>query len=479
MPLLAWQDLYQSDFNSLQQFRVNITTVDELQVLEILRHIPQRRIVVYGLWQGKNVIAKLFLSAKHSRQHMLREYAGYQILHDHRVPTAKLEYYGATEDAKLQVIFYECLTTTLTVADMWQQRDSLLAMEKPLKKLIIELATQHVLGIVQQDLHLKNFIYQQKKIFTVDTADIKLFPHKIPQILAMQQLALLVSQLGVGVEALQILLFETYAHARGWLLKPNDQLEFFRMVKEHYRERWRKFNKKIFRASTQFAKVQFKQHQGIIDRAYRKPELEIFLQNNIDSLFQHPQAVVLKNGRSATVIKLKIDDREIVIKRYNMKNIGHWLRRFFRPTRAATSWRLAQKLQLFGIATPKPIAYIEKKCLGMRSTAYYFCEYYSGVTADEYFQQQAENFKLPMVKKLSQVLRNLAKLMISHGDLKLTNILINEQHQPVLIDLDGTKEHLSLSSLRAAWRDEIARFLKNFEHSDPAWYNLVKMELER
>ena len=74
-----------------------------------------------------------------------------------------------------------------------------------------------------------------------------------------------------------------------------------------------------------------------------------------------------------------------------------------------------------------------------------------------------------MVKRISLLLKNVAKVEITHGDLKITNILINAAEQPVLIDLDGAAEHGSLSRLRKAWQNELARF----------WQTLMLIRIEK
>ena len=44
---------------------------------------------------------------------------------------------------------------------------------------------------------------------------------------------------------------------------------------------------------------------------------------------------LLKGGGSATVASIELDGRALLIKRYNIKSPLHWLKRFWRPSRAA------------------------------------------------------------------------------------------------------------------------------------------------
>jgi serine/threonine-protein kinase RIO1 len=68
-----------------------------------------------------------------------------------------------------------------------------------------------------------------------------------------------------------------------------------------------------------------------------------------------------------------------------------------------------------------------------------------------------------MIEKTANLLKLLQKLQMTHGDLKMTNILVNANEQPVLIDLDGAAEYFSMTALQRAWQRETDRLLRNFE----------------
>jgi len=126
-------------------------------------------------------------------------------------------------------------------------------------------------------------------------------------------------------------------------------------------------------------------------------------------------------------------------------------------------------MTFFGIRTAKPVAYIERHFLGLKGKSYFVMEYIDGQHAGEYLlhDQQSEAKLDKMIARITQLLKNLARLELTHGDLKITNILIDQDEQPLLIDLDGAAEHRSVDSLRKAWQKEIKRFLRNFD-SDSA-----------
>lgn len=474
---LTWKDLKKSAYAIKTPFQLDLGNGEVLIAEQVVRSVPKRRLVVFGVWKDKPIVAKLFFDKK-AKHKLQKDVAGIKILQTNRIPTPALYFQGRSKEKRIHVAILQRIFNAKNLADMWQARESTKSLLPLLKAVVIELATQHVFGVLQHDLHLKNFLLTKKTMFMLDGAAVESFPYLLPKKVSMNNLALFLAQFGVGLEKFHELLFRHYAKSRGWLLKTGDILEFRAMIKKWNVERWQNYEKKIFRPCTDFSCIKGSYATGMYDKNFAADEFQAFLKNP-DAIFLQETTQSLKEGRSATVIKATLDGREFVIKRYNMKNIWHFLRRCLRPTRAMQSWRLAQKLHLFGVATAKPIAYIEKRFMGFRGRSYYVSEFVSGEHAGNYFDRNEHDQRKveTMVIRITSLLKNLAKLEISHGDLKITNILINEREQPVLIDLDGTAEHMYLSSLRKAWRKEIKRFLLNF-HNQPTVGDKFKSALE-
>ncbi|MHB1222121.1 MAG: lipopolysaccharide kinase InaA family protein, partial [Gammaproteobacteria bacterium] len=391
--------------------------------------------------------------------------AGVKVLIENKVPTPGILYQGVSEDKRIQVVLLERIFDSQNLEELWLDRQSLDELLPVMQAVMTELATQHVLGLMQNDAHLKNFLATEKHIYTLDGDQIQRFPEMLNKKTSMQNLALFLAQLGVGLDAYQEKLFLYYAKLRGWLLKLEDRTFLFLEIKKCNEQRWQRFEKKIFRDCTDFVSLHKWKAHGMYNRQYTGPEFLAFLQHPDALIDQVEGANLLKAGRSSTVVKVELDRRTLVIKRYNMKNMLHRIRRCLRPTRALVSWRLAQKMRLFGVRTAKPVAFIENKYLGFRGKSYYVTEYIPGMDIGEYFTAHRDDKSLvsAMVTKVSVLLKSLLKLEITHGDLKSTNILIDEKARPVFIDLDGANEHLSLSGLRSAWHKEIKRFLRNFK----------------
>jgi tRNA A-37 threonylcarbamoyl transferase component Bud32 len=462
---LTWADLYAADFSFNMPFQLDFSDHQVFLSEQVVRVIPKRRLVAFGLWQGKQVAIKIFFDSKLALQQMEKDIAGINLLKKNKIPTPELWYQGNTKDKKIYVLIFERLVTAKNLQQIWQEKNTIDEVFPYLELAIVEIATQHVLGLVQSDLHLKNFLLNDKTIYTLDGAQIEFSAELLPKKPSMNNLALFLAQLGIDTEIYQEKLFRHYAKARGWSLKSEDIHELFILIAKWNNQRWKKFAKKIFRDSSDYVHMHTWGSTAMYDRFFEGPELIKFL-SYPHAAFYHPTAKLLKAGNSATVIKITLDQRELVIKRYNMKSIWHRLRRCLRETRARKCWRLAQKLSLFAISTPRPVAFIEHTHFGFRGKSYYVTEYVKAIHAGEYFtfyQSQDEKIST-MIKRITRLLKNIIKLEITHGDLKITNILVDRTEQPVLIDLDGAVEYATLSGLKKAWRKEITRFLSNFHY---------------
>lgn len=458
-----WKELQRAHYQFAAPFLVALED-GEFTVQQIVRLIPKKRMVVFGLWKGQPAVAKIFYDSHHAARHANEDSVGVKVMVERKIPTPALLCQTKSADKKIHALIFERIQKGIDLEQIWQMRESNESVLDILHGVMVELATQHVMGVKQNDMHMGNFLIDGKTIYTLDGAEINAQNEILSIESSMNNLALFLSQFGSGVEALQEHLFLYYAKLRGWLLKPQDKVNMRLQIKKWNESRWQKFEKKIFRNSTDFAAIKRFAVQGVVRRDFAGKELMEFVQHP-DSVFSRADAVMMKNGRSSTVISINLDGRELVIKRYNLKNFWHRLRRALRVTRARKSWRLAQKLNLFYINTAKPVAFLESNLLGLRGKSYFVTECVRGDDIKNHLQQfeSQPDDAMKIVKRVVSMLRSLAKLEVTHGDLKASNIILNEHLQPVLIDLDGAAEHASAAGLRKAWAAEVQRFMRNFD----------------
>ncbi len=480
---ISWKDLYKITRIAPVPFHLKLTDSEEaLSCKEIVRIIPGKRLVAFGNLGAKPVVAKLFYEPYHAARKAKQDAFGVEALMAANIPTPKLLYKGTAQNKRVYVLLFERIWDAKDLDAIWHKKTHPEEYAHLMHAVTIELATQHVMGILQRDLHLKNFLVTGNQIYTLDGGEIEKFNYPLPKEESLDNLGLFFSQLGVGVEQLEEKLFQIYVQSRGWIVTKYDSLKLAAAITKWSKQRWEDYSKKIMRDCSAFSRVQTRNRVMMYDNQYESTAL-LELLKNPDKAFSQLETKMLKEGRSSTVAKIIVDGRVLVIKRYNIKNPWHWLRRCLRATRAAMNWRLAQHLQWAGIPTAKPVAFVEKHFFGLRGKSYFLMEFVDGEHAGHYFTMHGveDTYFLPVAEQVVGLFESLAYLQLTHGDLKVTNILIENQ-RPILIDLDGMLEHTTTSGFKRAFRKEMDRFMKNWYDKEAVaeiFERLVKQMYQR
>ena len=171
----------------------------------------------------------------------------------------------------------------------------------------------------------------------------------------------------------------------------------------------------------------------------------------------------LKDGISSTVVRVRGEGYDWVVKRYNIKGFRHAIRRCVRSTRAWTSWRNSHRLKISGITTPRAVAVIEKRIGPLRSTGYYVCDFVDAPRAKEVFQSNkvSDSEKKLLAEKFVHLFTLFHQLRIHHGDCKAQNFLFKD-HQLWVLDLDAMQECSTAAGFERLFRIDRSRFLLNW-----------------
>jgi len=117
--------------------------------------------------------------------------------------------------------------------------------------------------------------------------------------------------------------------------------------------RKRAYIRKAFRECTRFVCEHSFNRFLVCEREYDSPAMrELF--SRIDE--RMASGKLLKVGNSATVALVDGPSGPLVVKRYNIKGMGHAISRAFRKSRAWVSWANVNRLDFLGISTVKPVA---------------------------------------------------------------------------------------------------------------------------
>lgn len=416
----------------------------ELVIERWLRILPGKRLTGIGKWNGQTVLAKLFVAKRGSERHWQRECRGIDNLKAHDLPTPKLLASGKLEGAGHYV-----LSEYLAGA----QCPDATSAEAP-GRVFEAVGRMHARGILQEDVHLGNFLLRNGDLYVVDGDAIRPTGSDRER---LDNLALLFAQLPpAACNGMQAGLLAAYRKGNPHLVV--DAAQLGTAIVRAREARLADYLDKCLRDCSLFKVAQR------VDRFFSlvRAEADFLAPLIADPDAWLEQGIALKRGRTATLALVELNGRKLVIKRYNIKGAGHALSRAWRPSRAWHSWIEAHRLGFLGIATPRPLALIERRLGPLRGRAWLVTEYCEGPNLQTRLAERAGNGAPARVKEAVRTLfARLAAERISHGDLKATNFLCHGDDLAVL-DLDAMRQHDSETAWRKAWQKDRARFLRNW-----------------
>lgn len=434
-----------------------------LAELTLVRQVPGKRYVYQARWQGQHVYAKLFVG-KNNAYYASRDLTGVQYLMQAGITTPPLLFQGQTLDKQAEVLVFVAIEHAKNAEEAWQNCDDKQRFELA-QRLVLTLARHHHAGLIQTDLYFKNFLLQEMNVYTLDGDGIRRLSRVFQKRQRLRNLATLLSKMDVLNDQWIPLLYQYYCQQLKMAYALADEAAVRILTRKIRNQMASAYaDKKVFRTCTD---VKVSKRFGRFLAVSRD-----FEQSSVSSQFLDAVLVDektnLKNGNTCTIAKTLIADRQVVIKRYNIKNAWHGLNRAFRVSRAALSWANAHRLMISDIATPKPLALLEERFGCLRRRTYFLSEYIEAPDAMQFFSQSATpQDKEKVASNIATLFHRLYLFRYSHGDCKATNIKIVNL-APVLIDLDGMRAHR-----HGCWSGwwfarkhikDLQRFMKNWEH---------------
>jgi hypothetical protein len=227
-----------------------------------------------------------------------------------------------------------------------------------------------------------------------------------------------------------------------------------------------------------------KNHKNLVSKATFRERmfcLKPYYTATMRKLLQDPDTFLEKNSRSffkshpgdtTTIGVVHLDGQAFVIKRYNLCHYISILKNCFRPSPAMRSWINSHYLQEMKIKTIEPVAILEKRLGCFYGKTYFISRYMEGVRGCDYFAQFEHNAKAKgWQRALSSIIKLLHKMeqaKISHGDFQYGNLLIDENNDPLLLDLDHMRAHRYRSwFFRHLFVKDLKRFPRFFKPHSP------------
>ena len=445
-------------------FRLRLSAGDSGEVITcgaVLRHLPGKRLVCRASRaNGDDVFVKLFLAPRHARRHCRRERAGIAALQQAGIPTPDLLRPTTLEDEKTPLVLTAAVAGARSLADYWPDA------EDSARRIMIGtcarlIARLHRCGYVQRDAHPGNFLVAPNQVLMIDGDAVRALPP--PAFLRRRRLANLAHflvQFDPDAERWAPEALKAYEQQRGLRDHPARLRQLKRLMRRCRHKRMRRRAAKVTRNCTDIAVRRSWRRYTAYDRHWHTDALQPLLDDPERTMDAgHP----LKEGNSATVVRVRHQGRTLVIKRYNMKSRWHHLRRCLRSSRGRTAWCNAHMLQLIGIDTPPPRALIEERFGPFRARAFLVCDHQAGVSLSTYWPPdgQLTDRRMDALCAVAGLIDRLQAAQISHGDMKATNLIV-DGGRVFLMDLDGLQIVRSPQRFKRHFRKDSQRLLGNW-----------------
>jgi tRNA A-37 threonylcarbamoyl transferase component Bud32 len=449
----------------------------EIHCLELLRDLPGKRQVYLGQWGDRQIVAKVFAPHKRVVRHWQREERGIKIMGQRGILTPEILYSGPLDRGAGLVIVLPFITHAVTVLEKWMAAGNNQERIKLLFLLMRILAEHHQAGLIQRDLHLGNFLVKKEEIYTLDGSDITVYRKSVGCQKSLNNLGLLFAQFFPEYDELAEDCLSLYCQLRNFAYNKNLLQKLRTRIAVQRRKRKRKILRKIFRECSAIVARQVDKRRILCGRNYFAESMADFLADP-DCYLNGENVELLKDGNSSTVVRLKIENADLVVKRYNIKDFRHGMKRSVARTRASRSWENAHLLGFYGIRTAQPVAMVECGWGSIPRKSYFISEYVEGISCSVFFKDYhyPEAEKEIAAEQVVDLLVQLQDLHISHGDLKASNIVMT-QDGPVLLDLDAMRQYRTSARFKKAGDRDLQRFLLNWEN-DPEVYEIFIRQMK-
>lgn len=168
--------------------------------------------------------------------------------------------------------------------------------------------------------------------------------------------------------------------------------------------------------------------------------------------FLKDRALLFKNSALVTIGRVPARQPGhpgMVLRRLNYGRFQHRFRDFFRPSRAHRAMRHSLALAQAGIATPRALAVADVRKCRWPQTAYFLTEEIAPVTRLRRYLADERHVSGRVVASLADLFARMHSSGFIHGDAKSTNILLDANLRPWLIDLDGVRQFARTPRARA------------------------------
>jgi len=406
---------------------------------DILRHLPGKRLVVQGQWEGQKVIAKLFFNdSKAAGRHE------YTLLET-------LAAQGVCVPEALAVLEQDNHTVLLMEPVSGAGLEALLAdsLDLPLLRALLDTVWRmYEAGWIQTDLHLGNFLVRDDGVIVcLDAGAIKPVPSQGAAALA-DNLALMCAQAALALQASLIQQCLDFMKHHGV-----DSRDFEKRCRHALHRRMVQADRKSQRNCSAIRVESTKDGVVYSDRMDRGAT------GSWLAYCEKPEALpLLKKGSRISVYA----NEHWVVKHYREVGLKARLKQKMKCSRGMISWRQGWLWALLGIPTPRPVMLVEFIRGERAGSSVIVFPKLESIALSQLMEQQRSRAQ-GLAENVRRWLEHFLWAGISHGDMKAQNILVDEADRISFIDLDNAGFSVRPRQVQEKNQKDRERFEKNWE----------------
>ena len=266
-----------------------------LHCIHSFRLVPGKRVVCQGIWHDREVIAKLYFESRSARRNWKKEVEGLEAFHKRGIRAPRILHTGTAERGTIFVVLMQPVSAARSLEEVWKSCLDETDKVAFLIDVVAILAQHHNAGLVQHDLHLKNFLSSDGKIYTLDGGNVRIQNQPLRMRRSIANLGLLFAQLYPENDHLIRPVFSSYMERRGWQASSSAEALVRSSAIFFRRKHIKKYLKKVFRQCTEFVCEQNSRSYRVYRRTLACPELNRII-DSPDASLSFPNTKILKKG---------------------------------------------------------------------------------------------------------------------------------------------------------------------------------------
>jgi len=398
-------------------FKVNIPDVGEIACSKVFRAIQGKRLVCLGEIRSRMVIVKLYFSARRAHANWKRSSRGCRAFAEKGIPAPEILFSGHIPDYGIYVIVFEYLTDAVRVDSALEACPDIHQVERVLDVLMAFLGSCHEQGILQNDLHLGNFMILDECIYALDGDQVKIYRGAIGPKRSLSNLACLLANLPPVYNGGMEDRIMAYVKKRGWVITDREMVRVKRETRKIRQgilsEYLRKTNKTrdpfLTRWDTRFFSV------------YDRHQFDVVYEEILDASrhLPHGEGNRLASGYSL----ISVGDKEMLV--WSSRGYGpRILKRFWSASRI---WKNALMLRRIGIETPIPVTLVGKCRNIFRWDCAVFFKPVEGMNLKDFFHSEnvTSDIKGSIAEALADTFTRMEEFGITAGRINPEGIIIS------------------------------------------------------